>query len=164
MRIWLVSRDSWRVSGGQAWCRGGRRAPSRTHATSRRRRSRYRSPSANWRSSDWALTALAGWDETALLRAAEELARQREDVVADGVLLAVVLVEAAGLRAVDEVVFQLDAGRALVGVEAPAAVGVGVDVVDDVVRDAELLDVAVERHGLLVRNLEIFALVVLRDV
>ena len=58
-----------------------------------------------------------------------------EDVVPDDVLLAVVLVEAAGLGAVDEVVLHHDAGRALVGVEAPAAVVEGVDVVEEVVVD-----------------------------
>ncbi len=45
------------------------------------------------------------------------------------------LVEAAGLGVVDEVVLQHDAGAALVGVEAPAAVGVGIDIVEDVVAD-----------------------------
>ena len=58
-----------------------------------------------------------------------------EDVVADDIFFAVVLVETAGACVVDEVVFHEDAGGAFVGVEAPAAVGVGIDVVEDVVGD-----------------------------
>ena len=63
------------------------------------------------------------------------LLAEGEDVVADDVLPAVVLVEAAGLDAVDEVVLEEDVGAAFVGIEAPAAVAVGVDVVEDVVDD-----------------------------
>ena len=58
-----------------------------------------------------------------------------QDVVADHVLFAVVLVEAAGLGVVDQVVLHRDAGTALVGIQSPAAVGVGVDVVEDIVAD-----------------------------
>ena len=58
-----------------------------------------------------------------------------EDVVADDVFAAVVLVVAAGLGVVDEVVLHHDAGAALVVVQPPAAVIVGIDVVDDVVAD-----------------------------
>ena len=54
------------------------------------------------------------------------LAAEGEDVVLDVVLLAVVLVEAAGAGAVDEVVLHHDAAGALVGIEAPAAVAAGV--------------------------------------
>ena len=39
-----------------------------------------------------------------------------EDVVANDVLLAVVLVEPAGLHVVDEVVLEQDAGASLVGI------------------------------------------------
>ena len=46
-----------------------------------------------------------------------------------------VLVEAAGLRVVDEVVLHDDARAALVRIEPPAAVTVRVDVVDAVVVD-----------------------------
>jgi hypothetical protein len=56
-----------------------------------------------------------------------------QDVVADDVLAAVVLVEAARLDAVDQVVFEQDARAAFVGVQPPAAVRIGVDVVEHVV-------------------------------
>ena len=71
-----------------------------------------------------------------------------EDVVPQHVLLAVVLVEAAGLGAVDEVVLEEDARAAFIGIHAPAAVGIGIDVVEDVVADhgafggAERIDAA----------------------
>lgn len=58
-----------------------------------------------------------------------------EDVVADDVFLAVVLVVAAAFGVVDEVVFHEDAGAALVVVEAPSAVGVGDDMMDVVAAD-----------------------------
>ncbi len=58
-----------------------------------------------------------------------------QDVVPQHVLLAVVLVEAAGLGAVDEVVLEENAGAAFVGIHSPAAVGIGIDVVEDVVAD-----------------------------
>ena len=50
------------------------------------------------------------------------LAAEGEDVVVDVVLLAVVLVEAARVGAVDEVVLHHDVAGALVGVEAVTAV------------------------------------------
>ena len=53
-----------------------------------------------------------------------------QDVVPDDVVLAVVLVEAAVRRVVDEVALHRDAGAALVGVEAPAAVAEAAHVVD----------------------------------
>ena len=43
------------------------------------------------------------------------------------------LVEAAGLGAEDDVVLDEEIARALVGIDAPAAVAVGLDVVDEVV-------------------------------
>jgi len=58
-----------------------------------------------------------------------------QDIVADDVFFAVVLVESAGLSIVDQVVLQNDAGAALIGVESPAAVGISVDVVKDVIAD-----------------------------
>ena len=69
-----------------------------------------------------------------LVAGADDLrvAAEREDVVAHHVVAAVVLVESAVGRAVDEVVLQDDAGAPLVGVEAPALV-VPRDVVDHVV-------------------------------
>jgi hypothetical protein len=63
------------------------------------------------------------------------LAAVDQDVIADDVLLAVVLMEAAVLGVVDEVVLEENAGGALVGVQPPAAIGIGVDVVEDVARD-----------------------------
>ncbi len=67
------------------------------------------------------------------------LEAEGEDVVADHVLPAVVLVEASGLHVVDEVVLHRDPAAPLVGVEPPASVAVGVDVVDAVVRDGRPL-------------------------
>ncbi len=58
-----------------------------------------------------------------------------EDVVADDIFFAVVLVEAAGFGAVNDVIFHMDSGGAFVGVESPAAVAPGVDIVHDVVAD-----------------------------
>ena len=58
-----------------------------------------------------------------------------EDVVPDDVVLAVVLMEAAVGGVVGHVAFHRDAGAALVGVEAPAAVGEAGHVMDAVVAD-----------------------------
>ena len=71
-----------------------------------------------------------------------------EDVVAQHVVLAVVLMKTAGLRAIDHVVLQHDVARTLVGIEPPAAVAEGIDVVEAVVvyaragRDAQRVDAA----------------------
>ena len=58
-----------------------------------------------------------------------------EDIVANDIFFAVVLVEAACLNVVDQIIFHHDSGAALVGIESPAAVGVGIDIVKDVVSD-----------------------------
>ena len=60
------------------------------------------------------------------------IAAHREHVVLHGIVAAVVLVEAAGRRPIHEVLPHHDLARTLVGVEAPAAVLMARDVVDDV--------------------------------
>ena len=68
--------------------------------------------------------------------------RIREDVVLNQVVLAVVLVEAAGLGVVHDVVFRHNVRRALVEVDPPAAIGGRQDVVNEVVRQAGAVLVA----------------------
>ncbi len=60
---------------------------------------------------------------------------ESEDIVANDIFFAVVLVKAAGLGVIDEIVLHDDIAAALVGVKAPAAVAVGIDIVKDVVAD-----------------------------
>lgn len=67
---------------------------------------------------------------------------QCEHVVLDRVVAAVVLVKAARRRAVDEIPPHHDLARALVGVEAPAAVVVAGDVVDVAVLHGAVVGVA----------------------
>ena len=55
-----------------------------------------------------------------------------EDIVFNDVVAAVVLVEAAGARSINDVVPQHDPRRALVGVEPPAAIVMALDIVDQV--------------------------------
>ncbi len=73
-----------------------------------------------------------------------------QDVVADDVLAAVVLVVSPGLDAVDEVVLQDDAGTAFVVVQPPAAAAVavvGVHVVNHVVADGGAVSQAQRVHA-----------------
>ena len=56
-----------------------------------------------------------------------------EDIVANHVFAAVVLMEPGALDVVNQVVFHHDAGAAFVGIEPPSAVVVGINVVDVVV-------------------------------
>ena len=76
-----------------------------------------------------------GFDARALQLA---VLAEGENVVANDVFAAVVLVVAAGFGVIDEIVLHRDAGAALVVVQAPAAAPekvVRVNVVDDVVAD-----------------------------
>ena len=58
-----------------------------------------------------------------------------KDIVADDIFSAVVLVEAAGLGVVNQVILHNDTAAALIGIKSPAAVGVGIDIVEDVIAD-----------------------------
>jgi hypothetical protein len=60
---------------------------------------------------------------------------ESEDVIADDVFFAVMLMEAAVLYVVNEVVFHSDSRAALVGIQSPSAVSIGVYVMDHVVAD-----------------------------
>ena len=60
---------------------------------------------------------------------------ESQNVVPNDVLLAIVLMEATRLDAIDEVVLHDDAGAPFIGIESPATVGIGVHVMNDVVRD-----------------------------
>ena len=62
-----------------------------------------------------------------------------EQIVGDMVVFAVMLVESGALAVVDQVAFHRDSGRAFVGIEAPSAVFVGVDVMDAVEADFRAL-------------------------
>ena len=61
------------------------------------------------------------------LRRADDLAVRGEgkDVVANHIVAAVMLVEAAVVGAIDDVVLPKDVGAALVGIQSPAAVAEG---------------------------------------
>ena len=59
-----------------------------------------------------------------------------EDVVADDVVASVVLMESAGFGIINEVVFHYDIAAPFVCIESPAAIGMGIDIVDDVVGDS----------------------------
>src|SRR5262245_25441449 len=71
-----------------------------------------------------------------------------ENIVPHEVFASVMLVKAAGLGVVNEVILEPDASAAFVRVKPPAAIGVGVDVVKDIVtnrrafRRAERVDAA----------------------
>ena len=58
-----------------------------------------------------------------------------KDIVSQHVVFAVVLMETARLGAVDEVVLEENARAAFIGIHSPAAVGIGINVVEDVVAD-----------------------------
>ena len=65
----------------------------------------------------------------------ESVLAKGKDIVADDVVAAVVLIERLARGPVDEVGLDQDVGGALVGVDAPAAVAPGHDVVEHVVAD-----------------------------
>ena len=67
------------------------------------------------------------------------LLRVDEDVVADNVLLAVILVEASICGVVNQVVFEKNASATLVSIQPPTAVRVAVNVVEDIAQDYSAL-------------------------
>lgn len=58
-----------------------------------------------------------------------------QDVVANYILLAIVLMEAAGLDSIDKVILEQDARAAFIGVQPPATVRIGMHVVKHIVAD-----------------------------
>src|SRR5438445_5922709 len=66
---------------------------------------------------------------------------ESKDVVANDIFAAVMLVEACAFAAINHVVLQHDAGAPFVRVESPAAVGIGLHIVNQVVaQNGSLLD------------------------